>query len=369
MSNTPKKDIKKVSEAAWIEKAKTILGEQAFNKSPLKIIATKEWANSCTLEHKKGIFIEAGKELDCIYMLIKGRVGIGGKSGPYDNYYVERLILEPFSFIGEIEAPCKIGNQVFNKLAFQDYAWVSSQLLSMLIAWDDKDYKIKISDYDSKLSLLKYMEDVDKCPKLLANKNKKEPMPEICQVNSDSCRIKDEACEVSKYNIYTQGDNASASLLRIPLKHSESIFTDTVLCNQIYQEAFIKSKKYCYIADMPKLGDKIISIYNYAEINKLLVDGSLYIIDKHRLNAVTSMSDAHKKISVTKGHLESKGFKLVEMHSRVTDPLLRPKKDNIKSLLPNLLLAEVWNIDSGNHVSNTHGGNKAIYKISRVSNG
>lgn len=325
--------------APWINSFKQLLGEEIFNNSPLSVIATKKWANDCKEEKIKDnkVFIKSGDELEVIYILVQGCVGIGGLSGPYNNYYVERLILKPFSFIGEIEAPMEIKpiydskKHIFKKIKFQDNAWVSSEALSKMMAW----YKV---------------EKTINLPNKLSHLTKKA----VEYFEATNFKNGDGQIKGSEHNLFAK--SSEAALLRIPLNHIPDLLADNKLCYHLYEDALFKAKRYCYISHLKDLADKIISVYHFAESYNLLSNKSLFILGSQRLHALTEDSTAQK--AANKPEIKKK----LEENGLHWEKLRVDENAVIKMSMPDEL-KYMWRL-----YSLGRGGNKSIYKISRMSN-
>lgn len=344
MSKTVKQGAVKVSEVEWITEAKRILGEPAFNSSPLNIIAKKDWAKRCKLvTHENGtVFINAGEELQEIYILVKGRISIGGASGPdKDTHYVERLIVEPFSFIGEIEAPMELAPKCsnkadFKKISFQDNAWVSSEALSKLLSWRSQKLTIKIPEHNNALL--------------------KDALNWLCHsIDENSDDERENKFFGTESELYA--NNGQAVLLSIPEAIIPQLLEDDQLRYNMYEDAFIKAKKYCYIYHLSGLGEKILAIYDFAESNRLLTKGSLFIFGPTRLHALTEDSEAKLPRNRTKIK------KFLENKKLLWEEIPGVNIHNVTTKLPIREVQYMWRLSTAGP-----GGNSTVYKISRMSN-
>jgi hypothetical protein len=113
-----------------------------------------------------------------------------------------------------------------------------------------------------------------------------------------------------------------------------------------------------------QIDEKIIAVYNYAELNNLLNDGNLYILGPERLQAITEDSTASKPETRKRiaESLEKKGFNWAELkmtkeknENKVIDTFTK------KDVVIEEDLKYVWRL-----MSPRGGGNKLTYKISRA---
>lgn len=302
-----------VEKVDW-KKLENNLGEK-FNSSPLPLIKEKAegWTEKCEIVEINGgeVFIKAGQKLDSLYIVLDGRVGIGGKS---NGVYCERLYLHPFSFLGDFEAALVIDRYNFKNNPFQDNAWVSSNNISMMMGFktEEKNVSVPENRRSNYLNSLKFFIGSDTLDKIFDSSDvDKGEINGIKFKNSYEGKI---TIEISEKELFARG--AKAKLLKIPSRHLQDLWGDHELQKFISKDSFIKSKRYCYLSDLQRPGQKIIALYNYAHVNNLLINDCLYIFGPERLVSLINDSEASKAEirRRIKNEIKKESFDWSELH-------------------------------------------------------
>jgi len=270
-----------------------ICGDYSYDDLPFSYIEKQEWQRECkTVELKPGqIFVKPNEKIPGIYILLKGRVGIGEKEY---GYCIERMAIEPFSFLGEAEAPLKIAEKDFPHSFPQQWAWVTSDTLSRLIAFGTEPYTLrKVPGAGWTLKFLQQQYD-----ELVSGDE------ENYTIMSEQDRYADEP----------------AILFKIPLERISALWADNKCREWICHDAFIKSKKFLLmprhddaISNVRDATQQIISLYNHVKMNGHLDKGILYVLGNERLKAILSTSlrlDVRKQMNALCDELKKKSFKI-----------------------------------------------------------
>ncbi|MDD1751578.1 MAG: hypothetical protein LUQ38_00610 [Methanotrichaceae archaeon] len=316
--------------------------------------------------------ISPQEQQDGIYILLDGIVAVGDKRvyGTKDRrvYYVQNLTLRPFSFIGEIEAPMEIESIQFPKLEPQQHSWVTSEILSRVMAYSDDPIPVTVpsgSRTHTFASLVSFLKKG-----LLEIDDFELRSTEGGEVSTEDRRSfiresKEAFVELfseqgiklpSEKTIFSR--NAKATLLKVPLHENfaDELWSDKAIRRFVCEDAFIKNKKYWLMPQEGNLQRTIIALYHHAELNNILIDGNLYILGNDRIRAITNKTEIYRDSDqhTIKNYLTRRGF-LWETNNDTK------KKD--KSFIESPDICDVYNF-----MTLGAGGNKEIFKVGRVSN-
>ena len=315
--------------------------------------------------------ISPQKQLDGVYILLDGVVAIGDRRtyGTKDRrtFYVQNLTLRPFTFIGEIEAPMEIQGVQFPKLEAQQYAWVTSDILSRVMAYSDDPIPVTVpsgNKTDTFVSLVKFLEKGLLIPEdFQARDSEDNGLPDE---DREEYRNKTKAEFVHLFSeqginlpsekmIFSR--NAKATFLRVPLKDvfANELWRDEAIRRFVCEDAFIKNKKYWLMPQEGQLQRTIIALY-HAELNNILIDGNLYILGNDKIRAITNNTEVYrdKGQDSIKNYLKHKGYSW-----SASDDSNEKNDSFIKD--PDML-------DVYNFMTLGQGGNKEIFKVGRVCN-
>jgi hypothetical protein len=147
-----------------------------------------------------------------------------------------------------------------------------------------------------------------------------------------------------------------AKLLKIPHSCSNALWKNLAIRKFICEDAFIKSKKYWLMPQEGPPGRTILALYHHAELNNILIDGTLYILGNDRIRAIANKTEIYrdKDQAKIKSYLVRKGF-----HWGTSNDGINKDESFIKK--PDIL-------DVYNFMTLGPGGNKEIFKVERVRN-
>lgn len=348
-----------------------IILRSKYDESPFPAFEKNEkLKNKCEIVTYKG---GENIKIDGVYIIISGIIAVGNirsfGSTSDRRYFVQNLTLQPFSFLGEVEAPLETKKIIFLKQEPQYYAWVTSAVLSRVMAYKDKPIEVLVPSgintgtvrslvrlLDEKLLDFSDFKWHENGKKVVTDNDEKNFLGISNDVFVDSLS-NNKILLPSEKEIFSR--KVKAMLLKIPLDNdlTNELWNDKAIRRFVCEDSFIKSKRFWFVLQERKYyGETIIALYHHAEINNMLIGGELYLLGKLRVHAIINKSAVLRDVYnlKLKEYLKKKGFDILKSK----DGSKRSNKEFIND-------SEI--LDFYEIMTLGQGGNKEIYKVKRIS--